>query len=124
MDYPSFTVSSLGDPGGSAYYRVLLPLLFCDAAGHVQLRMPNQFSFYPIEYLKNLKPDTIVFHRTHTDPQRKYIKDLSNEIDLLKVYTIDDWVGKVPKESPHYKSVSPTADKEIKKAFISSKSEA
>src|ERR1700684_942959 len=115
MDYPSFVCTSLGDPGGSAYYRILLPLLFSDAAGHIQLRMPNQFHFYPIEYLKTLKPDTIVFHRTHTDPQRKYIKELTNEIDLLKVYTIDDWVGKVPKESPHYKSVSPTADKEIKK---------
>lgn len=117
MYYPSFTVSSLGDSGGSAYYRVLLPLLFCDAAGHIQLRMPNQFHFYPVEYLKTIKPDTIVFHRSHTDPQRKYINELSHEIDLLKVYTIDDWVGKVPKESPHYKAVSPTADKEIKKAI-------
>lgn len=117
MDYPSCVVTSLGDPGGSAYYRILLPLLFADAKGHIQLRMPNQFAFYPIDYLKNLKPDTIVFHRTHTDPQRKYINELSHEIDLLKIYTIDDWVGKVPKESPHFEAVSKTADKEIKKAI-------
>ena len=116
--YPSMVACSLGDPGGSAYYRVLLPLLTLNALGHIQFRIPEKyFMFYPIEVIKKLKPDTIVFHRTHTEDQRKYVQDLIDNYDLLKVYTIDDWVGKVPKESPHYQNKfhGKEVEKQIKK---------
>ena len=82
--YPSMVACSLGDPGGSAYYRVLLPLLTLNALGHIQFRIPEKyFMFYPIEVIKKLKPDTIVFHRTHTEDQRKYVQDLIDNYDLL-----------------------------------------
>lgn len=125
MDYPSLVITSLGDAGGSAYYRILMPLLLADSKGMIQLRMPqpsnatkpHPFVFYPIEVIKALRPDAIMFHRSHTDVHRKYMNDLAHEFDLLKVYTIDDWVGKVPKESPHFIPELKNADKEIKKAI-------
>src|SRR5271170_6385609 len=109
MNYPALVCTSLGDPGGSAMYRVVLPLFMANQKGHIQLRMPDKMYFWPLEYIKVLKPDTMLFHRTHTDPQRKYMNDIVHEGNIHLVYTIDDWVGKVPKESPHYKDISPHA---------------
>ncbi len=117
MDFPALTVSSLGDQGGSAYYRVVLPLLLADSNGYIQFRMPQKMYFYPLEVMKTLRADSILFHRSHTEEQRKYINELAHTIDILKVYTIDDWLGRVPKESPHYATMPKSADKDVQKVI-------
>lgn len=117
MKYPSLVSSSLGDQGGSAYYRVLMPLLLSDANGLIQFRMPPQMYFFPLEVIKAMRPDAMLFHRSHTEAQRKYINTMAHETDVMLVYTIDDWLGKVPKDSPHYATMPKSADKDVQKAI-------
>lgn len=117
MKRPSFVCATLGDLGGSAFYRVQTPLLSTAKAGRIQVRFPDKMQLFPIELLQIIRPDTLVFHRSHTVDQLKYLQHVTNNIDLLKVYAIDDWVGKVPKYSPHYNDIYKGIDKDIKKAI-------
>lgn len=118
MLWPPLVYATAGDMGGSAFHRVITPLNFANSAGVIQLRTPMPiYILVDIEYIKAMKPDAILFHRSHTEPQIKYIKNCKNNTDALIVYTIDDWVEKVPKYSPHFKDVPPTVGKDIRKAL-------
>jgi GT2 family glycosyltransferase/glycosyltransferase involved in cell wall biosynthesis len=117
MNRPPLVNSSLGDLGGSGLQRVLWPLVALNINGYIHLKMPNTMHFVDLNTLSALKPDTILFHRSHTKEQIRYIQDCRDNFDTTLVYTIDDWVGQVPDYSPHKKELSFNVDKAIKKSI-------
>lgn len=116
MKYAPLVISSIGDSGAPGHYRIIYPLQTADAMGVIQLRMPDKPVFLDIDFVKNLKPDTIFLQRSHTDRQVKYIKALKEKSDIFTVLDIDDWYEQVPKYSPHYSSAINTISKEIRHA--------
>ena len=63
MKYAPLVISSIGDSGAPGHYRVIYPLQTADAMGVIQLRMPDKPVFLDIDFVKNLKPDTIFLQR-------------------------------------------------------------
>lgn len=116
MEYPPLVVASAGDEGGSGFYRIVWPLVVADLAGVIQLKMPQGFGFLDPTALQAMKPDAMLFHKCHTDQQLKYLRKIADTSAPLMVYTIDDWIEKVPKDSPHFAAVDPEVGKAIRKA--------
>jgi GT2 family glycosyltransferase/glycosyltransferase involved in cell wall biosynthesis len=58
-----------------------------------------------------------LFHRSHTKGQYKYVSEVKNHCDALLCYTIDDYMSKVPKESPHYGEMPENIDKDVRKVI-------
>ena len=117
MLYPPLVVGAPADRGGCGFYRVIWPLLAAQKAGVIQLRMPVEAVFLPADMIGTMRPDAILFQRSHTEPQIRTMKEYRKATDSLFVYTIDDWIDATPKYSPHYKEIPPRMGKEVKLAI-------
>lgn len=115
MLWPPVVFANIGNFGGGMYHRLMTPLHIGNLLGYLQMKTspPNQ-SFISPQEIAPLRPDCIVFHHTHTPANFNYIQDCKKYTDATIVYTIDDWVERVPKYSPHFKEVPSTAGKDIR----------
>lgn len=114
--YPPLVVTAR-DPGGSELYRVLYPCLTARAMGYIQLRITDKAVMIPPEVAKTLKADVILLHKCDKPGQVKEIQAYKDLTDSMLVYTIDDWVDKIPKESILHKNANPDSFKEIRRAI-------
>lgn len=117
MFYPPVVFSSPADQDGCGYYRIIWPLISCTQAGVLQVRFPEQPVMLSIEDMKAFCPDAILVQRAFRKGQLDILKTYKDNLDVLLVYTIDDWIGKVPDYSPHFNQIPKNMEGDIRKAI-------
>lgn len=115
----------LGTPlsGGAGEYRMVSPFRALSRAGLAQCDVVQPGQMFktrvmtPIE-IERAKPDSLVLHAAIDDKQREAL-ELYKQFnpDVLRIFTLDDLLGQVPKQNSFYRFAFKDAKPRLRKAL-------